>query len=85
MNVTKTKEMPLILDINPYHHKYLGTAIKSKLCFDKNNEVLCQKGWQHSFCFRKLRSFNVDKTLMTMFYTFLIQSVFSFVGSEIYV
>ena len=60
-------------------YKYLiGTIIDNKLRFDKNSEMLCKKGQQRLFCFRKLARFQVDKSLMKMFYCAFIESVISF-------
>ncbi len=52
-------------------YKYLGTV-------SPNTEVLCKRGQQRLYCLWKLRSFNVDKTLMCMFYRSYIESLLSF-------
>ena len=49
-------------------HKYLGTVIDSTLNFDLNCEAVCKKGRQRLHCLRKLSSFNLDKTMMSLFY-----------------
>ncbi len=49
-------------------YMYLDTVLDNKLSFSPNTEVLCKRGQQRLYCLRKLRSFNVDKTLMCMFY-----------------
>ena len=60
------------------NYKYLGTVIDSQLKFDMNCEVLCKKGQQRMFCLRKLAKFQVDRTLLKMFYHAFIESVISF-------
>ena len=40
--------------------------------------MLCKKGQQRLFCLRKLAKFQVDKSLMIMFYRAFIESVISF-------
>ncbi len=59
-------------------YKYLGTVLDNKLSFSPNTEVLCKRGQQRLYCLRKLRSFNVGKTLMCMFYRSYIESLLSF-------
>ncbi len=41
--------------------------------FDVNSGVLCKKGQQRLYCLRKLRSFNVDRTMMELFYKSYIE------------
>ena len=60
------------------NYKYLGTMIDNQLKFDANTEMLCKKGQQRLFCLRKLAKFQVDKTLMSLFYRSYIESVLSF-------
>lgn len=60
------------------HYKYLGTILDNKLSFSPNTEVLCKKGQQRLYCLRKLWSFHVDKTLMSMFYRSYVESLLSF-------
>ena len=59
-------------------YKYLGTIIDNRLKFDANTEELCKRGQQRLFCLRKLAKFQIDKTLLTMFYSAFIESVISF-------
>ena len=40
--------------------------------------MLCKKGQQCLFCLRKLAQFQVDRTLMKLFYSAFIESVISF-------
>ena len=84
LNITKTKDMlidfrseppvPLATAIKGQsvemvsYYKYLGTVIDNHLKFDANTEMLCKKGQQRLFCLRKLAKFQVDKSLMSLFY-----------------
>ena len=43
-----------------------------------NCDMLCKKGQQRLFCLRKLAKFQVDRSLMKMFYCAFIESVISF-------
>ncbi len=94
LNVFKTKDMIIDFRTKPHFsqatlirgekvecvdsYKYLGTTIDNRLCFDVNSGVLCKKGQQRLYCLRKLRSFNVDRTLMELFYKSYIEPVLSF-------
>ncbi len=59
-------------------YKYLGSIIDDKLCFESNTSLLCKKGQQRLYCLRKLAKFNVDKTLLTLFYRSFVESVVIF-------
>ncbi len=59
-------------------YKYLGSIIHDKLCFESNTSLLCKKGQQRLYCLRKLAKFNVDKTLLTLFYRSFVESVVTF-------
>ena len=59
-------------------YKYLGTVIDSTLNFDLNCEAVCKKGHQRLHCLRKLSSFNIDKTMMSLFYCAFIESILTF-------
>ncbi len=59
-------------------YKYLGSIIDDKLCFESNTSLLCKKGQQRLYCLRKLVKFNVDKTLLTLFYRSFVESVVTF-------
>ncbi len=92
LNVSKTKNMIIEFRTKPHSsqatlirgekveivvsYKYLGTTIDNRLCFDVNTEVLCKKGQQRLYCLRK--SFNIDRTLMELFYKSYIEPVLSF-------
>merc|ERR1712121_123852 len=60
------------------NYKYLGTIIDGNLKFDLNSDMLCKKGQQRLFCLRKLARFNVNISLMKLFYSAYIHSVLSF-------
>ena len=49
-------------------YKYLGTVIDSTLNFDLNCEAVFKKGFQRLHCLRKLSSFKIDTTMMSLFY-----------------
>ena len=59
-------------------YKYLGTVIDSTLNFDLKCEAVCKKGHQRLHCLRKLSSFNIDKTMMSLFYCAFIESILTF-------
>ena len=59
-------------------YKYLGSIIDDRLNFNLNTENICKKGQQRLSCLRKLAKFNVDKTIMRIFYKSYIESVLSF-------
>ena len=56
-------------------YKYLGTTIDNKLKWDRHCSVTYKKCQQRLYCLRKLRSFNIDNTILSMFYKSCIQSV----------
>ncbi len=94
INVSKTKEICIDFRRPPPVHqcssilnqpvelvtsyKYLGTIIDNMFKFDMNCEMLCKKGQQRLYCLRKLARFQVDRSLMKMFYNSFIESVTSF-------
>lgn len=56
-------------------YKYLETIIDKNLTHDLNTSTICKKGLQRLYFLRSLKSFNVDKTLMVLFYRSFIESV----------
>ena len=94
LNIAKTKELCIDFRRDPQvtretvidnqaveivsSYKYLGTVIDNKLKFTENTDMLHKKGQQRLFCLRKLARFNVDRSLMKMFYSSYIHSVISF-------
>ena len=59
-------------------YKYLGTVLDDKLNFDVNTDSICKKANKCLFFLRKLRSFDVNKTIMKLFYSAFVESVLSF-------
>ena len=59
-------------------YKYLGTTIDNKLKWDRHCNVTYKKCQQRLYWLRKLRSFNIDNTILSMFYKSCIQSVLTF-------
>ena len=62
--------------VNEY--KYLGTVIDDKLNWNENSKVLYGKANQRLFFLRKLRKFNVDRNILTLFYRSVVQSILTF-------
>ena len=67
-----------VVDEYKYLDKYLGTTIDNKLKWDRYCSVTYKKCQQRLYCLRKLRSFNIDNTILSMFYKSCIQSVLTF-------
>ena len=59
-------------------YKYLDTTIDKKLRWDRHCTATYKKYQQRLYCLRQLRSFNVDNTILSMFYKSCIQSVLTF-------
>ena len=59
-------------------NKYSGTTIDNKLKWDRHCSVTYKKCQQRICCLRKLRSFNIDNTILSMIYKSYIQSVLTF-------
>ena len=94
LNVQKTKEIiidfrrgdvnhtPLFIHEQAIEHvheyKYLGTLIDDKLRFNKNTNAVHSRANQRMFFLRKLKKFNVDRTILHLFYQSIIQSVLLF-------
>ena len=94
LNVSKTKELifdfrrsqcpvqPVAIGtdtveiVNEY--KYLGTIIDNQLNWSSNIRQLYSKCQQRLYFLRKLNEFHIDHTIMHMFYTSVIQSIFAF-------
>ena len=60
------------------HYNYLETTIDSNLKFSKNCDIIFRKGQQCLHFLRKLRSFNGDQIILTLFYRSFIQIVLTF-------
>lgn len=63
-------------------YKYLGTIFDDKLRWDENTDLVIKKCHQRLYFLRKLKSFSVDTTILSLFYQSFIESVlcFSFIS-----
>ena len=59
-------------------YKYLGTIIDNRLRWDRHSSATYNKCQQRLYCLRKLRFFNTDNTILSMFYKWFTQSVLTF-------
>ena len=59
-------------------YKYLGTILDSKLSWKENTDKIYKKGQQRLHLLWKLKHFNIDQTIMMLFYRTFIQSVITF-------
>ena len=59
-------------------YKYLGITTDNKLKSDRHCSVTYKKCQQRLYCLRKHRSFNIDITILSMFYKSCIPSVLTF-------
>ena len=91
LNVTKTKELVVDFRkqrtrSNPFsinetevdivdEYKYLGVHIDHKLNWTKNTEAIFTKGQSRPYFLRRLRSFNVCRTMLQMFYHSVVSVV----------
>lgn len=94
LNANKTKELicdfrkcdtsyaPVVVDNSEVERvqkfKYLGTTIDNKLSWSDHFDTVTSKFQQRLYFLRLLRSFNVDNTILHMFYSSVIESVFMF-------
>ena len=94
LNVKKTKEMVFDFKKQPCdfapirvndevvelvgHYKYLGTIIDCKLTFKDQTDAMSSKANQRLYFLRKLKYFQVDNTILRLFYQSVIQSVLTF-------
>ncbi|KAK6178302.1 hypothetical protein SNE40_013103 [Patella caerulea] len=94
LNVNKTKELivdfrvnksdivPLTIDDETVEivseYKYLGTIIDDKLSWNHNTNAVYKKCQQRLYYMRKLRSFHVNQTILSLFYSSFIQSILCF-------
>jgi len=56
-------------------YKYLGVHIDNKMDWTKDTDAVYKKGQSHLYFLRRLRSFNVCKTVLQMFYHSVVTSV----------
>ncbi len=91
LNVCKTKDMLIDFRKNPpasaptfingtaveivSQYKYLGTILDDKLTSEANTDYICKKANQRLFFLRRLRDFNVDRSLLKLFYSSFIESI----------
>lgn len=94
LNTSKTKEIvidfskryrnhqPVMINNEPIEmvgqYKYLGTIIDSKLSWNLNTEAIYKKAQQRLYFLRRLRHFNVDRSIMTVFYETFVHSIMTF-------
>ena len=94
LNVKKTKEVIFDFRVNKDpivpitikgeiveivdSYKYLGITIDNKLDWDLHASNVHSKMSQRLFCLRKLNYFNIDKTLLFLFYSSVIESLLMF-------
>jgi hypothetical protein len=94
LNVKKTKEMVIDFGrtVTPFEdlvikgntvdrvseYKYLGTIIDNQLNWQSNTERICTKTRKRLHYLRKLKEFEIDNTLLRLFYDSVIGSVLSF-------
>ncbi|KAI4880740.1 hypothetical protein NFI96_009419 [Prochilodus magdalenae] len=90
LNVTKTKKLVVDLrrdkaQVTPISikgvsvdtvedYKYLGVHIDNKLDWAKNTDALYRKGQSRLYFLRRLRSFNICKTMLRIFYESVVAS-----------
>ena len=90
LNVTKTKELivdlrraktpvtPVSIQGVPVdtveEYKYLGVYFNNKLDWTRNTEAVYKKGQSRLFFLRRLRSFNICRTMLRMFYESVVAS-----------
>jgi hypothetical protein len=59
-------------------YRYLGTIIDNKLSWTENIDALCAKSKKRIYFLRKLNEFQVDNTILRLFFDSIILSVLSF-------
>jgi hypothetical protein len=60
------------------NYKYLGTIINNKLCWTENINLICSKTRKRTYFLRKLREFDINPSLLRMFYNSVVLSVVTF-------
>ena len=94
LNIKKTKEMiidfreikqplsPLFINGEEVErvetYKYLGVTIDDRLSWNNHLDILTKKLNSRMYFLRRLKSFNIDKTLITLFYKAVIESLVTF-------
>ena len=59
-------------------YNYLGTTISRDLTWSANIQRQVKKAWKRIFHLRKLNEFSVSKRIKTLFYSSVVESVFTF-------
>ena len=94
LNVGKTREMiidfrrnakkpdPVMIDGAAVErtcvYTYLGTRLDNKLRFFDNVDFIIKKANSRMYCLSKLRSFDVNPKVLSMFYSASVLSILSF-------
>ena len=94
LNIKKTKELIIDFRINKEplapltiknekveivnSYKYLGVMIDDKLTWHQHASLVHTKMNQRLYFLRKLRCFNIDSTILSLFYKSIIESVLTF-------
>ena len=94
LNVTKTKEMVtdfhnqtkvtdlIVIEEKDVERvdsfKYLGIVLDNKITWKQNTDSIVKKTKPRLYCLRKLRTFNVQNTLLQLFYTSYVSSTLTF-------
>ena len=60
------------------NYKYLGVLFDSALSWMQNTNAVLKKAQTRLFCLRKLKSFDVKKDLLQLFYSSVLSSVLTF-------
>ena len=55
-------------------YKYLGVLIDKKFCFDEHSNYVYTKANQKLFYLRQLHKVKVDKTILSLFFSSVVQS-----------
>ena len=73
MTITKDKEVERVDTF-----KYLDVTLDNKLTLRQNQGAMVKKTKLRIYCSRKLRSFNVNRNLLHLFYSSIVSSTMTF-------
>ena len=59
-------------------YKYLGTNIDNELVWNGHTKALATKGSQRMHFLRKLRSYHVDRTILSLLYRSVVESIMTY-------